>query len=343
MPVPAAAGGPVRLERLWEQGPKASRTASGTARGDHLPAELSAAYDGNLVVPLRSDRPTLIANFVSTLDGVVAFETDESSGGGEVSGFFDPDRFVMGLLRAMADVVLVGAGTVRAAPTHEWTARRVHPASRQAYAAWRTRLGISSGQPTTIVATASGGLDPSHPGLSAPDVPVVVATTTVGARRLKSAHVGANARVEVAGRGRGVPAAELIEIARSAGAGLILCEGGPHLIGDLLRAGLLDELFLTIAPQIAGRDAGAQRFGFVEGLAFTVADAPWAQLVSVRRAGDHLFLRYRFEPAARAREATAGSAPRSRAGAPRRRSGRDQPPAGPGAGGGGRSPGRARS
>lgn len=76
----------------------------------------------------------MVANFVSTLDGVVAFDTDESSGGGEVSGFFDPDRFVMGLLRAMADVVLVGAGTVRSAPTHEWTARRVHPASAALYA-----------------------------------------------------------------------------------------------------------------------------------------------------------------------------------------------------------------
>ena len=75
-----------------------------------------------------------VANFVATLDGVVAFDTDESSGGGEISGFFDPDRFVMGLLRAMADVVLVGAGTVRSAPTHEWTARRVHPASAALYA-----------------------------------------------------------------------------------------------------------------------------------------------------------------------------------------------------------------
>lgn len=75
---------------------------------------------------LRNDRPTVIANFVSTVDGVVAFDVIGSSGGGEISGFFAADRFVMGLLRAMADVVLVGAGTVRAAPTHEWTPRHVH-------------------------------------------------------------------------------------------------------------------------------------------------------------------------------------------------------------------------
>jgi riboflavin biosynthesis pyrimidine reductase len=249
-------------------------------------------------VPLRPDRPTVIANFVSTLDGVVAFDTDESSGGGEVSGFFDPDRFVMGLLRAMADVVLVGAGTVRASPKHEWTARRVHRSSAALYDEWRQGLGLAAAQPTTVVVSARGDLDPAHPGLSAPDVPVVVATTPAGAAHLAAVKLAPNARVEVAGTGPGVAAPDLLEIARSAGAGLILCEGGPHVMGDLLRADLLDELFLTIAPQIAGRDKDAERFSFVEGLAFMVATAPWAQLISVRRADDHLFLRYRFERSA---------------------------------------------
>ena len=237
----------------------------------------------------------MVANFVSTLDGVVAFDVDESSGGGEVSGFFDPDRFVMGLLRAMADVVLVGAGTVRSAPTHEWTARRVHPPSAARYANWRARIGVASPQPTTIVATAGGGLNPSHPGLSAPDVPVIVATTKAGARRLGSAGLASNVRVEIAGVGDRVGAPRLLEIAGSIGARLVLCEGGPHLIGDLVEAGLLDELFLTIAPQIAGRDDRTPRLGLVQGAAFNVADAPWAGLVSVRRADDHLFLRYRFD------------------------------------------------
>ena len=244
---------------------------------------------------MRPDRPTVIANFVSTLDGVVAFDRDERSGGGEVSGFFDPDRFVMGLLRSLADVVLVGAGTVRASPTHEWTGRHVHPGTAGLYATWRNGLGLTP-QPTTIVATAHGNLDPTHPGLSAADVPVVVATTPAGGRTLATIPLAANARVVVAGTGPDVAAEDLLVIARSAGARLVLSEGGPHLIGDLLRTGLLDELFLTIAPQVAGRDTGAERFSFAEGLAFTVAEAPWARLVSVRRAVDHLFLRYRFAP-----------------------------------------------
>jgi riboflavin biosynthesis pyrimidine reductase len=257
-----------------------------------LPPGLRDRYDGDLNVALRRDRPTVIANFVSTIDGVVAFDVDGRSGGGEISGFSDPDRFVMGMLRAMADVVLVGAGTVRAAPTHEWTPRRVHRASAALYATWRKRMGIASAQPMTIVATASGSIDPGHPGLSAPDVPVIVATTKAGAGRLGATGLASNVRIEIAGTGRQIAPSKLVEIAASTGARLILCEGGPHLIGDLLVAGLLDELFLTVAPQLAGRDEMKPRLALIEGAAFDVGTAPWAKLGSVRRSGSHLFLRY---------------------------------------------------
>jgi riboflavin biosynthesis pyrimidine reductase len=198
----------------------------------------------------------------------------------------------MGLLRAMADVVLVGAGTVRAAPTHEWTPRRVHRRSATSFEAWRRTLGIEAAQPTTIVATASGDLDLAHPGLSAPDVPVILATTPSGAERLRAAGPRANASIETTGAGRQVPAADLVALAASIGARLVLCEGGPHLIGDLLAAGLLDEVFLTIAPQLAGRDEAKPRLGLVQGTDFSVSDAPWESLGAVRRSGDHLFLRY---------------------------------------------------
>jgi riboflavin biosynthesis pyrimidine reductase len=281
-------GGGPWLERLWERGDETSLDR----RGGDFPADLRDRYGGELWATLRPDRPTVIANFVSTIDGVVAFDTDGSTGGGEVSGFFEPDRFVMGLLRAMADVVLVGAGTVRAAPTHEWTPRRVHKRSAAWFEAWRATLGIAAAQPTTIVATASGDLDLTHPGLSAPDVPVILATTASGAARLRAAAPRPNVRIETVGLGRQVPAEDLIALAASTGARLILCEGGPHLIGDLLGAGLLDEVFLTVSPQLAGRNDERPRLGLVQGTAFSLSDAPWADLGGVRRSGDHLFLRY---------------------------------------------------
>ena len=113
-----------------------------------------------------------------------------------------------------------------------------------------------------------------------------------GDERIRAAGPAPNARIEIAGTGGEIGAAQLVEIAASTGARLILCEGGPHLIGDLLAAQLLDELFLTVAPQLAGRDEAHPRLALVEGAAFDIATAPWAQLGSVRRAGDHLFLRY---------------------------------------------------
>jgi riboflavin biosynthesis pyrimidine reductase len=289
------------LERLWEPMTDAQTMAPGSAatdRGGRLPVGLRDQYDGHLNVALRPDRPTVIANFVSTLDGVVAFDVDGRSGGAEISGFSEADRFVMGLLRAIADVVLVGAGTVRAASTHEWTPRHVHRGSAELYETWRKRMGIPNTQPTTIVATASGSLDPKHPGLSTPDVPVIVATTSAGAQRLQAAGPASNVKIEITDVGQPIPASALVELAASAGARLILCEGGPHLIGELLKADLLDVLFLTIAPQVAGRDAAARRLALVEGAAFDVATAPWAELRSVRRSGDHLFVRYRMRRSA---------------------------------------------
>jgi riboflavin biosynthesis pyrimidine reductase len=92
-----------------------------------------------------------------------------------------------------------------------------------------------------------------------------------------------------------VPAGAILEVIRATGARLALCEGGPHLFGELLRARLIDELFLTMAPQVLGREAALHRLGFAEGTSFGEGHGRWAGLSSIRRAGDDLFLRYRFE------------------------------------------------
>jgi riboflavin biosynthesis pyrimidine reductase len=76
---------------------------------------------------------------------------------------------------------------------------------------------------------------------------------------------------------------------------LILVEGGPRLLGAFLADHSLDELFLTVSPQVAGRDASVPRRGLVEGNHFGPADPRWSKLVSVRRGESHLFLRYAFD------------------------------------------------
>lgn len=263
----------------------------GRVRRNELPADLRAGYGSELSIPLRTDRPTLIVNFVSTLDGVVSYKTPEAAGGGEISGHFEPDRFVMGLLRAVADVVLVGAGTVRADPDGTWTPRSVHPASDAAFRDLRERLGLRP-NPITAIVTGSGSIDLGHPGLSDPAIDVMVITTAAGESVLRRQAVPDH--VQIRNTGARVEARDVLVALESLGAELVLCEGGPHLLGQLLEADVVDELFLTIAPQLAGRSRSSPRLGLVEGAAFNVADAPWARLAELRRAGDHLFARYRL-------------------------------------------------
>ena len=75
---------------------------------------------------------------------------------------------------------------------------------------------------------------------------------------------------------------------------VILVEGGPQLMGDFFAGRLLDELFLTLAPQIAGRDGQVERPGLVMGQRFAPEHPLWGTLVSVKRSESHLFLRYAF-------------------------------------------------
>ncbi|HEX7068998.1 MAG TPA: dihydrofolate reductase family protein, partial [Candidatus Limnocylindria bacterium] len=160
MSMPAVAPPPLpRIEHLWAE-PAASV----------LDGRLADAYGAPLEFPRRPDRPTIAANFVSTLDGVVSYATPEAAGGGEISGFFAPDRFVMSVLRGVADAVLIGAGTLRAGANEAWTPDDIYPGAAAEVAAMRRRLGLAP-QPTTVVVSASGQVDPSHRGLSAADVP----------------------------------------------------------------------------------------------------------------------------------------------------------------------------
>jgi riboflavin biosynthesis pyrimidine reductase len=88
------------------------------------------------------------------------------------------------------------------------------------------------------------------------------------------------------------PSAILTWLRREAGVELLLLEAGPTLFGEFLAGGFIDELFLTVAPQIAGRAAGNPRPGLVANVEFSPATAPWWKLLSTKGAADYLFLRY---------------------------------------------------
>jgi riboflavin biosynthesis pyrimidine reductase len=73
----------------------------------------------------------------------------------------------------------------------------------------------------------------------------------------------------------------------------LLHEGGPTLFGQFMAAKAVDELFLTLSPQVAGRTSGSMRPALVEGTEFLPQSAPWFQLLSVKQSADHLYLRYK--------------------------------------------------
>jgi riboflavin biosynthesis pyrimidine reductase len=253
-----------------------------------LPQELCALY-GPLRFPEHPARPHVVGNFVTTLDGVVSLGIPSKAGGREISGANPHDRMVMGLLRAVADVVIVGAGTFRASSGRRWTPDAAYSDLAGAYRALRANLGKPA-SPLNVVVTAGGELDLDRPGGETGDPPLLVVTTDDGERALRGRGLPSGVEVvacEIRPTVRQV--LDVVKLVRPAD--LILVEAGPRLMGEFVAAGALDELFLTVAPQIAGRDGG-ERPGLVAGQTFAPDDPCWTTLIGVKRAGSHLFTRY---------------------------------------------------
>lgn len=262
-----------------------------------LPEELRILYGGDLRFPAHDDQPYVIGNFVSTLDGVVSFEVPGKSGGGEISGFNEVDRFIMGLLRASVDAVVVGAGTLReVAPGHLWLAEQIYPEAQALYAQYRREALIKPEPPLTVIVSGSGAVDLRRAVFRTRGVRTLIATSPNGRELLIRNGVAAFGSVEVrpieSPGGRIDPEAILKLLHREFGVKLVLHEGGPALFGDFVAHGCMDEIFLTVAPQFAGRDGNRQRLGVISGTAFLPETAPWLRMVSVKQSADHLYLRY---------------------------------------------------
>ena len=132
--MPRSDHGPLApLETLFE-------TKRGTALP--LPRKLARLY-GRLRMPLPRSHPHVFSNFVTTLDGVVSLNVKGHASGGDISGFSAQDRMVMGLLRAIADVVIIGSGTLRADRRHVWTAAAIFPELADDYRRLSEALGQS--------------------------------------------------------------------------------------------------------------------------------------------------------------------------------------------------------
>ena len=259
-----------------------------------LPSLLKTFY-GRFGFPKHVGRSYVISNFVTTLDGVVSLNAPGHSAGGDISGFNEQDRIVMGLLRAVADTVIVGAGTLRSVPGHLWTADYIYPDLAYIYKDVRTAMG-KSGPPLNVIVTASGEIDLQLRVFTSGEAPVLIVTTTKAADRIREHQLPSSVQIEAIQDEGPLSARAILDAVNHVRPGeVILVEGGPKLMGNFFAERCLDELFLTFAPQIAGRDVSVMRPGLVAGKMFAPEQPLWGTLAGVKRGGSHLFLRYTFE------------------------------------------------
>ncbi len=245
-----------------------------------LPGELARLYGGTL----GFEEPRVFANFVQSIDGVTAIPSVPRSNR-LIAAASAADRLVMGLLRACADAVVVGSGTLEASPRGAWTPGQAFPDAADAFAELRTRIG-RSGDPEVVVLTRSGRVDTGHPAFAAG---AVALTTAAGAARL------ALPPEQVVTAGDALNGSTIVAALRARGHALVLSEGGPTAWGPLLAERLVDELFLTVSPLLTGRIESDRRLSLVEGADLLEGGPLEAELLGIRRGGDHLFLRYRFD------------------------------------------------
>jgi riboflavin biosynthesis pyrimidine reductase len=270
-----------------------------------LPAGLEELY-GPLYMPSHPGRPHVISDYVQTMDGVVSLvplgtpATGTYGPGGSpsklISGASAPDLMILALLHAVADVLIVGDVGLCGNPGDVRRAETIFPQRAEDYRKLRADLGKPPALPMVVV-SPHGELDPAIPALRVPGARVAVVTLESAAPRMKDQGFPAGVEVILL---PGDPAGiisprDVLDAATAFQPGeLILSDAGPRFTTHLIASGRLDEFFLTVAPQIAGRDAANPRPGFAAGRLFLPQDPRTTELVSIKRAGHHLFLRYSF-------------------------------------------------
>jgi riboflavin biosynthesis pyrimidine reductase len=201
--------------------------------------ELAALYRNGQASP-AADRPLIRANMIASTDGGATI-------GGRSAQLGSPaDRMLFAVLRSLADVIVVGAGTARA--------ERYRPVrDSEVWASLR-----AGRPPTPAIAVVTRSLDLDGCSRLLTDAPAharTIVLTTSAAPAERRAALSECATVVVAGRSEVDPATAISALA-DLGHRHILTEGGPRLLGQFVAAGLLDDLCLTISPVLAGADAG---------------------------------------------------------------------------------------
>lgn len=210
------------------------------------------------------ERPYLVLNMVASIDGRTTL-------GGHVGDLTSPvDQRVVYRLRTAADVLMVGAGTVR----------------NERYGSLFPDLPPGAPQPLVVVVSGRVDLPADLPLLAEPDARILIATSDPEAV-LGFDHAAAVDYLRLPGEGGRVDCAALCRALRTDyGVRSVVCEGGPSLNEALISFAVVDELFLSLSPLLVG---GGERTLVDTAPAHTPTQA---RLLSVATADDYLFLRY---------------------------------------------------
>lgn len=256
-----------------------------------LPEPLRAIY-GDWQIPDVGARPYVYTNFATARDGRVSYNEPGISSGGDVTWFNAHDRWLMGLLRARADAVMSGDSTVKIEPDHHWTAEFICPTDADAFVELRQIEGRAP-EPILCIVSLACDFGPGIACFQRPDLHIVLATTAQGYARGKA--ISCAARMDVVELGEeSVDLAKLSQLLYTDyGVRNLLCEGGPRLMGNMLAAGQVDEEFVTLCPSFIGEAPGKFRPSYIEGVAFLPTTTPYSRPLSLRRAGDFLFMQTR--------------------------------------------------
>jgi riboflavin-specific deaminase-like protein len=238
-------------------------------RRETSPSELGSGLRLGERAP--GDRPYLVLNMVSSVDGkaTIDWRTKGLSS--------DLDRELFHSLRTQADAVMVGAGTAR-------TERYGRMAKADELRDRREREGLAR-DPLAVVVSARLDLPADLPILNEPDQRVVIATGS------DAELPPLPAQIEYERIGDDLPLL-MARLRQDRGVRSVLCEGGPTLNSYLLAAGLVDELFLTLNPKLAG---GAAALTIVAGR--ELVEPAELELVTVAEGDGELFTRWRIRSA----------------------------------------------
>jgi riboflavin biosynthesis pyrimidine reductase len=174
-------------------------------------------------------------------------------------------------------------------------AEHVYPEASEPYARYRQGVLNKLVPPLNVIVSGSGAVDLQRAVFRTGDVKTLIVTSPKGAELLaKNAVALTSAEVRaIEGEEDKIAPTSILKLLRDEfGVKILLHEGGPALFGDFVVHGCVDELFLTVAPQFAGRDAKRLRPGLVAGTEFLPQTAPWLRLLSVKQSASHLYLRY---------------------------------------------------